>query len=578
MSEATSAADDSQGKDRVRSMWHAQRLTELFLAIGLIGVVSTLIWIAWPRLRETFAPDEFAIFREFARESENSANSATPPNVGAFDCAMLDDGLATLVERGEALWNDGVFRVVRLELESAHLGESARVFAFKHVQSAPSHHIASANKRPRPALPEHLRRPAHFLNESEHGELMEKYDAHAANRRARPPVKNHDEAESGAAHAAADGVNGARKHTFGRRIMRHRGGGGILGDEESAQRRIAAESPEHHARAHGDGDEAASADEPVPQRRPRHRRPQNAAAADVVDEDADADEQQQPRRMRRGTGRQLLALTFEQTAVQKSAIEALIHEAKLLEQVARGHPNMPWYRGGCYDTTASRVIGSVFELAPFVGKQDPLLHFLQSVDVPWCVKVNVAVQLMFLVQYLSRPSSVTRLCSLLPSHFTVSERGRLLLHNIDEVLGANVDAETTDRATGELHCDAGVKFGRPADEPRGSHQSAYIAGSVLRMMARRDDELKPFLAPIASRLLQKSFVRREKLAVAVEELVVAYNSAAGPACRRQWLAELDAAAAAESEQTEDDDFQDSSEGEEADVADADADEAADADV
>lgn len=544
--------DDSQGKERVRSIWHAQRLAELILAIGLIGVVSTLIWIAWPRLRETFAPDEFAIFREFARESEHSAISATSaaaPRVGAFDCAMLNDGLATLVERGEALWNDGVFRVVRLELESVRVGETSRTFAFKHVQAAPSHHIASANKRPRPALPEHLRRPVHFLNESEHDELMEKYDAHAADRRARPPVKNHD------AHA-----NGAARPTFGRRIMRHRGG--IVSGDDSAQRRIADESPEHHARAHGDAADDDGAQPPLR----RHRRMHRARADDDVDmADADDGEEAAPsvaRRARRGT-RQLLELTFEQSAVQKSAVEALIHEAKLLEQVARGHPNMPWYRGGCYDAGASRVIGSVFELAPFVGKQDALLHFVQSVDVPWCVKVNVAVQLMFLVQYLSHPASVTRLCSLLPSHFTVSERGRLLLHNIDEVLGANIDADTTDRATGELHCDAGVKFGRPADEPRGSHQSAYIAGSVLRMMTRRDDELKPFLAPIASRLLQKSFVRREKLTDATEELVAAYNSAAGPACRRQWLAELDeAAAAADSESTEEDDFQDSSDGEE----------------
>lgn len=543
--------DDSQGKERTRSLWHAQRLTELVLAIGLIGVAVTLIWIAWPRLRETFAPDEFATIREFARdESLNDDTLSKNTNRHVFDCTVLSEGLETLVERGEELWSDGVFRVVRLQLESTHVGEAARLFAFKHVVRAPSHHVAPGGRHHRPALPEHLRRPAHFLNESEHSQLMEKYDELASKGRRGAPVKNHDDADAQA--------RPPRSLSFGRRIVRHRGG---AFSDDSAERRIADESPEHHARAHGGGadDDDAAAPPPKPTRR---RRPSQRGDDVDIDDAAQADAQVPMARHRRRGSRQLLSLTFEQNAVQQAAIEALIHEAKLLEQVARGHPNLPWYRGGCYDAEKSSVLGSVFEMAPFVGKQDPLMHFLQTDGVPWCAKVSVAVQLMFLVQYLSRPS-VTRLCSLLPSHLTVSGRGRLLLHNVDEVLGANLDADTRDSATGELHCDAGVKFGRPTDEPRGTHVAAYIAGSVLRMMARRDDELKPFLSPIATRLLHKSFARREKLVDATEELVAAYNDAAGPTCRREWLAELDAEAEAElSEDTEDDDFQDSSSSEE----------------
>ncbi len=391
-----------------------------------------------------------------------------------FDCAALAAVQARLHDADE-LWTDNVFRVV--EFQRADL----RRFALKQVHAAPTGKL-NAHHKARPALPEHLKRPVRYLSPDQQHELMEHYDAEAHARLVTPaPAPPLDPSDKLAALRQS-----RQGHlSFNRRPMRRRGG-----------KSDAALDP--------DDDEAA----------------------DNVG----------------GTGRRLLAAPrspFDAQAVSKAAVESLISEARILARIAAsGHPNLPHYRGGCYDDGG--VVGSVFELDSFVGRHEPLMRFLQS-GVPWCVNLHVAIQALFTVQHLARPGPL-RPCKLLPAHFSVSENGLLLLHNVDEVMGANLPADAHDRVTGELHCDAGLQFGRPADEPsQGAHVTSFLAGALLRMMTRRSDDLKPFLTLVANHLLAKNFVHRLKLDVAITQLVHEYNGAGGPQCRADWLLQQTAA-------------------------------------
>ena len=112
--------------------------------------------------------------------------------------------------------------------------------------------------------------------------------------------------------------------------------------------------------------------------------------------------------------------------------------------------------------------------------------------------MNIGIQLLYLLKFLSRPGS-TRVCSLVSQHLSVVEHSAtLFITDVDRVVGPaavgawqtndnenNIDQETHD-------CQPGVNFGRDANEPVGDHIPVYLAGTVLRVMKRRNAELKPF--------------------------------------------------------------------------------------
>lgn len=119
-----------------------------------------------------------------------------------------------------------------------------------------------------------------------------------------------------------------------------------------------------------------------------------------------------------------------------------------------------------------------------------------------CVGVNIAIQLLYLLKFLSRPGS-TRVCSLVSQHLSVVEHSAtLFITDVDRVVGPgavgvrqtndnenNIDQETL---SPPHDCQPGVNFGRDANEPVGEHIPVYLAGTVLRVMKRRNAELKPF--------------------------------------------------------------------------------------
>jgi hypothetical protein len=468
--------DDSQGKSSARRRCHPQRLTEGLLLVAGAGIVMTLLLLAAPWLERAIEGDPFAAYRALSKASTHAVELGKP----LFDC----DTLATLRDTlhvADELWSDGLFRVVQFRVPHV----ATRTFAFKLVHDTPTRAVNGTKVRP--ALPDHLKRAVHFLSEAEHLELMERYDAE----RARLADANTPSApDADAAVDGRDSAAAARHLSFGRRSSK--------------------KHPSKKAQAFADVGEPPGA---------RHL----LAAA--------------PERAARSS--------FDVASVRKTALEALILEARYMQHVAAdAHPNLMHYRGGCHeaDEDGTNVIGSVFELGPFTRQHEPMLRFLQSDAVPWCAKLHVAIQLLFTIEHLSRPGPL-RLCSLLPAHFTVSDDGQLLLHNIDEVMGPDVERahDRHSRVTGELHCDAGVKFGRPADEPAsGAHVSAFLGGAVLRMIARRSDDLKPFLSLVASKLLVKDFLHRMHVDAAIEELVTEFHSAGGTACHAEWRAELDA--------------------------------------
>lgn len=472
-------ADDDSQRKVLRRKCNPQRLTQAVVIGSVIGVFLTLLWIAWPQL---LAGDDFAMYAHL--DVGDTMHEAELE----FDCAKLDT-LKSQLHTADELWTDNVFRVVQFQVDSAD--GAPRQFAFKHVHATPTGKL-NAHSKARPALPEHLKKPVHYLSPDEQHELMEHFDAEAHARLAvqtSPPLPAQPVDK-------LDALRQARQSqlSFNRRPMRRRGGKGD-------------------------------------------------ALLDGEDDDVEP-----------GSGRRLLAVArspFDAAAVSKAAVETLISESLVLTRIANGHPNLPHFRGGCFDEGG--VIGSVFELGPFVGRHEPLLRFLQS-GVPWCVSLHVAIQVLFTVQHLARPGPL-RPCKLLPAHFTVSENALLLLRNVDEVMGANLAADPHDRVTGELHCDAGLQFGRPADEPgQGTHVTSFLAGALLRMMTRRSADLKPFLTLVANRLLAKNFVQRLKLDAAIAALVADYNGAGGPQCRADWLAQKRAdEAEAEAEAEEEDD-------------------------
>jgi hypothetical protein len=77
----------------------------------------------------------------------------------------------------------------------------------------------------------------------------------------------------------------------------------------------------------------------------------------------------------------------------------LTHEAVILDLIANGHPNLPHYRGKCLSSLTS-VKGIVFEIDAFDTAELALLQFVQTHN-SWCVGVNVAIQLAYLLHYLN---------------------------------------------------------------------------------------------------------------------------------------------------------------------------------